>query len=177
MTKTIFGCLMVAGFLLATPLLHAADPTNTTGPTNPPTTTPPTTTSSLTIQTTKGPDGVFLTDSAGHSLYMFEIDNVGKSNCTGVCVKAWPPVTVADTHTPPTVAGDADSNMLSKPVTRDDGSIQVTYNDLPLYTFAGDKVAGDTKGQGMNAFGGHWYLVKPDGSKLMPSTSPAPRGR
>ena len=41
-------------------------------------------------------------------------------------------------------------------VKRPDGKIQVTYNGLPLYLFAGDSKAGDVKGQGV---GGIWHVV------------------
>ena len=37
-----------------------------------------------------------------------------------------------------------------------DGTIQVTYNGLPLYRFQGDKQPGDTNGQGV---GGLWSVV------------------
>jgi predicted lipoprotein with Yx(FWY)xxD motif len=42
--------------------------------------------------------------------------------------------------------------------TRTDGSLQVTYNDQPLYFFVGDTKAGDTTGQGV---GNVWYVVNP----------------
>ena len=38
----------------------------------------------------------------------------------------------------------------------DDGTLQVTYNGLPLYFFQNDKAPGDTNGSYPN-----WNLVKP----------------
>jgi predicted lipoprotein with Yx(FWY)xxD motif len=35
-------------------------------------------------------------------------------------------------------------------ITRADGTVQVTFNHMPLYYFSGDSVAGDTNGQGTN---------------------------
>jgi predicted lipoprotein with Yx(FWY)xxD motif len=39
----------------------------------------------------------------------------------------------------------------------------VTYGGKPLYHFAGDTAAGDTKGQGLN---GLWFVVRGDGSLI-----------
>jgi hypothetical protein len=44
----------------------------------------------------------------------------------------------------------------------------------------GDKKAGDSRGQGINRFGGLWYLVAPDGtantSLAAPASAAAPSG-
>ncbi len=52
-----------------------------------------------------------------------------------------------------------------------DGSVQVTYNSLPLYYFAGDKAAGDAKGQGVKSV---WYVIDPSGKTII--TAPAMAG-
>jgi predicted lipoprotein with Yx(FWY)xxD motif len=44
-------------------------------------------------------------------------------------------------------------------VTRPDGSIQVTYNQQPLYTFYLDQQPGDAKGNGFIDLGGTWHVV------------------
>jgi predicted lipoprotein with Yx(FWY)xxD motif len=54
---------------------------------------------------------------------------------------------------------------------RSDGKAQVTYNGHPLNTFSGDEKAGDTNGEGVNAFGGNWYVVDPSGKQIVTSTS------
>ena len=54
---------------------------------------------------------------------------------------------------------------------RSDGKAQVTYNGHPLYTFAGDQKPGDTSGQGVNAFGGLWYVVSPAGNQVTGTSS------
>jgi len=56
-------------------------------------------------------------------------------------------------------------------LTRSDGSVQVTYNGWPLYTYNHDMAAGDTNGQGYKSL---WYAVSPDGmqaSAAMPGSS------
>jgi hypothetical protein len=39
----------------------------------------------------------------------------------------------------------------------------VTYHGHPLYRFFLDKKAGQTKGQGLNFYGGKWYVVNANG--------------
>jgi predicted lipoprotein with Yx(FWY)xxD motif len=46
---------------------------------------------------------------------------------------------------------------------RKDGTTQVTYNDLPLYHFSGDKAAGDTNGQSLNDV---WWVVSTSGKPV-----------
>ncbi len=38
---------------------------------------------------------------------------------------------------------------------------QVAYNGHLLYRFAGDKLKGDAKGEGQQAFGGVWKVATP----------------
>jgi predicted lipoprotein with Yx(FWY)xxD motif len=54
--------------------------------------------------------------------------------------------------------------------TRADGTIQVTYNGLPLYYWVSDTKAGDTTGQGINGF------VVASVSGAVPSPSDAGKG-
>jgi hypothetical protein len=49
----------------------------------------------------------------------------------------------------------------------------VTYNHHPLYTFVKDKKAGQTNGEGVNAFGGAWDAISPTGTKVEPKPKPA----
>jgi len=51
-------------------------------------------------------------------------------------------------------------------ITRADGSAQVTYAGHPLYRFISDNAAGDSTGQGVNAFGAPWYVVSPSGAQI-----------
>jgi predicted lipoprotein with Yx(FWY)xxD motif len=75
------------------------------------------------------------------------------SACTGGCAKTWPGLTVAAGATP--VAGTGATGTLGT-TTRDDRSLQVTYNGLPLYFFSRDKAPGDSNG----VYTG-WVAVKP----------------
>jgi hypothetical protein len=72
------------------------------------------------------------------------------------------------THHVPVRRGGGSGITASKLGTtaRSDGKPQVTYNGHPLYTFANDQKAGDTSGQGLNAFGGPWYVLSPAGTAI-----------
>ena len=52
-------------------------------------------------------------------------------------------------------------------IERDDGTMQVTYEGLPLYYFSGDTAAGNIAGQGLN---GVWFLVDADGEAVTVDT-------
>ena len=102
--------------------------------------------------------GPVLTDANGMALYLFTNDTEGVSNCSADCATNWPPLTVeaeADA-----VAGDDVTGELGT-ITRDDGTLQVTIEGMPLYLYAGDTEAGDLSG---HQVGGVWFAVAPDGA-------------
>jgi len=100
--------------------------------------------------------GDFLTTADGHTLYVFANDGSNKSLCDGTCAESWPPMTVADAAG---ATGGPDVPGAVGTITRDDGTLQVTYENQPLYTFSGDTEVGDTKGNGVNDL---WFVAKPD---------------
>ena len=104
--------------------------------------------------------GQHITGEDGKSLYMFTPDTNTASNCTGDCAASWPPFTLDAGET---VKGGAGVTGAFTSVTRQDGSMQVTYAGHPLYYYSGDQAAGDTTGQGLFD---KWYLVKPDGTAV-----------
>jgi predicted lipoprotein with Yx(FWY)xxD motif len=106
--------------------------------------------------------GKILVDSQGRTLYLFKKDQGAKSACGGACATEWPPLRASGK---PTVGMGAKAAMVGT-TARSDGRPQVTYNGHPLYTFAGDNNAGDTSGQGLNAFGGSWFVVSPAGDEI-----------
>ena len=56
---------------------------------------------------------------------------------------------------------------------RPDRTLQVTLRGLLLYRFAGDRVAGQTRGSGIHLAGGVWALVLARAPKLPPIPPPA----
>lgn len=95
------------------------------------------------------PKGKVLANAKGMTLYTFDKDAPGKSNCNGPCAQNWPPLAAA---------ADAKPSGDWTVVTRDDGSKQWAYKGKPLYAWSKDAKPGDTTGDGFN---GAWRIAKP----------------
>jgi len=109
--------------------------------------------------------GNIVVDANGKTVYTLSADSPGVSTCSGACANAWPPVLVD-----PAMAGAmmTDASMQGVgTLQREDGSMQLTINGMPLYGFVRDTQPGDANGQGVNAFGGTWSVVP--GDQLMGS--------
>jgi len=111
--------------------------------------------------------GTILVDAQGRTIYLFQRDRGPTSTCSGACIAGWPAVT---THGTPHAAGGVAVAKLGV-TKRSDGSTQVTYAGHPLYYYAGDSAAGQTNGQGVNAFGAKWYVAGTSGSAITTQTS------
>jgi predicted lipoprotein with Yx(FWY)xxD motif len=106
--------------------------------------------------------GNVLVDTQGRTLYLFEQDKGATSTCTGSCAANWPPLQATGK---PSVGSGARPSLLGTS-RRSDGKLQVTYDGHPLYLFAQDSSAGQTNGQGVNAFGAFWYVLSPAGTAI-----------
>ena len=100
--------------------------------------------------------GAILVNAQGRTLYYFVPERGGRIVCTGQCTNVWPPVFAASMA--PT-AGATLPGQLG--VVARASSEQVTYNNWPLYTFAGDSGPDQTNGQGVFGFGGKWFVATP----------------
>lgn len=96
--------------------------------------------------------GTILTDSEGMTLYIFTRDEDGESTCYDQCAQNWPPLTVEGE---PEAADDVTGTLGT--TERDDGELQVTYDGMPLYYFAGDSEPGDATGEGVNDV---WFVIQ-----------------
>jgi predicted lipoprotein with Yx(FWY)xxD motif len=114
--------------------------------------------------------GNFLSGENGLSLYYFSKDHVGTGfnlqdfniTCYDECAKVWPPVLISSEKMEIIYGMGINSNLLNTRL-REDGSTQLTYNNIPLYYFARDRMTGDTYGHGIYDHGGYWYLISSQG--------------
>ena len=91
--------------------------------------------------------GGVLVDVNGMTLYTFDKDEAGKSNCYDKCAVNWPPAAA--------LAGDAAEGDFTL-VERNDGSKQWAYKGMPLYLWIKDTKPGDKTGDGV---GGVWHVI------------------
>jgi len=92
--------------------------------------------------------GPVMTTTRGMTVYTFDKDQPGRSNCYDACAKRWPPVT-AD--------GYAQEYGRMSLVSRTNGQRQWAYDGNPLYTYAEDSMRGDVKGDDV---GSVWHVVR-----------------
>jgi predicted lipoprotein with Yx(FWY)xxD motif len=89
-----------------------------------------------------------LADAQGFTLYTLSGEQGGKFLCTSsACVAKWHPVSASAVSS--SVGG-------LTTVKRPDGSAQLAYKGMPLYSFVGDKSPGEASGQGVKDNGGTW---------------------
>src|SRR5690606_3050634 len=92
-------------------------------------------------------------DAEGATLYLFENDMNGVSNCSGACLENWP-VFYDEDLTAPSNVSESDFGSID----RGGGVMQTTYKGWPLYYYADDNARGDVNGQGLNDV---WFVVPP----------------
>lgn len=88
------------------------------------------------------------TDGHGMTLYVYDLDLAGVSNCYGDCAEKW------------TAHVYSENDVLTEGwtlVKRTNGTMQLAYLGKPTYLFAGDKNKGDVHGDGLD---GVWHILK-----------------
>ncbi|MEA2780079.1 MAG: hypothetical protein QOK29_1623 [Rhodospirillaceae bacterium] len=92
--------------------------------------------------------GNVLSTPSGMTLYTYDKDVLGQSNCYGKCAEYWPPF-----------LGDATSRPAGSLtlISRSDGTMQWADNGKPLYTFVQDENHGDVKGDNFHTV---WHVVR-----------------
>lgn len=147
--------LTISGFLLAATSLVGC---SSTGASPTPSAAPASPTGPATVEAESVSDlgTVLVAGSNRMTVYIFTMDvkDSGTSACTGECLANWPALTVPAGSSP--TGGSGVTGTLGTITRTDDGSLQVTYNGLPLYFFINDKAPGDATGIYEN-----WEAVKP----------------
>lgn len=130
---------------------------------------PPTTTAAVAPTTTVAPKatvatatnaafGTILVDATGKTLYTFDKDTGGSSQCSGGCAGTWPALVLPAGVTTP-AAGTGVTNLTTVVRPDDPAKMQVAWNGKPLYNYSADSAPGDTRGDGI---GGIWHVAKAD---------------
>jgi predicted lipoprotein with Yx(FWY)xxD motif len=100
--------------------------------------------------------GDVLVDSSGAALYTNDMDTGSKIACTDQCLTEWVPV-AAPAGGSPTSDDSAVQDKLGT-LQRPDGTSQVTFGGMPLYSFVEDS-SGQVTGDGFtDAFGGTTFV-------------------
>ncbi|HEV3266602.1 MAG TPA: hypothetical protein VG014_13845 [Acidimicrobiales bacterium] len=140
------ACSVVPGAAVRTPY-GGAKPTFENGPAD-----------EVKIGNVSGLGGV-LVDGKGLTVYQFASDTQGApSKCAGLCAVGWPPLTLPPGTLAP-IAGPGIKSGLLGTEPRADGSVQITYNGWPLYTWPKDTAPGQATGQGLTNLGGRWWVI------------------
>ncbi|EKF40982.1 COG4315 family predicted lipoprotein [Nitratireductor indicus] len=102
------------------------------------------------IKTMESSGSEVLTDAKGMTLYIFDKDSAGMSNCYEQCAANWPPLMAGAN-----AMADGDFSL----VERKDGAKQWAHKGMPLYLWKNDMKPGDMSGDGVN---GVWHTAKAD---------------
>jgi predicted lipoprotein with Yx(FWY)xxD motif len=106
-------------------------------------------------------------NSKGKAVYELLPETTTKLLCTGKCLTFWFPVTVksrSDLSAATGIKGKLGAFMRK-------GTLQVTLNGHPLYTFIEDTKKGTAHGDNVHGFGGVWHLFQ-EGSATSSSAPP-----
>ena len=167
-----FGFVIAVGIPLALAACNSS--TKVVAPTTVPTPTSATSTTSSTLPasaTVASGSSAYgsIVEANGRTLYSLSVDTATTSKCTtSACTTLWQPLTSAATF------GSGVNKSLTGHIARQDGSQQITYGGHPLYLFEGDASPGQTNGEGINSFGGTWYVVSAStGQPVATASSPA----
>jgi predicted lipoprotein with Yx(FWY)xxD motif len=169
----MFRSLIPASVLLVAVVAACSGAGSTPAPTVAPATAAPTATAAtpaptLAFTVSLAPAGFFVGPN-GLTLYTFDKDTLGTSNCqASQCASNWPALTVA-TGTQLAIGAGLNASDFAT-ITRQDGTTQVTFKEIPLYNFAGDSAVGDKNGDGV---GGIWHLATKASTLPTPSAEPS----
>src|ERR1700757_4067097 len=119
--------------------------------------------------------GTVLVNERGQTLYLLTSEKGGKEiTCTQAngCTKVWPETLLTNGMTAAKAGSGVQSSLLGT-LKDASGSLEVTYNGWPLYTFSGDSGPDMANGEGITSFGGTWYVLNVSGNPVTSSQSPS----
>lgn len=117
-----------------------------------------------TVLIATAPDGAYLTDANGLTLYttLNDSPDSGQASCVASCAQLWPPLTVDGAPVAPAGLTGTLGTLTRPGENCGDANCpeitQVTYNGLPLYRYINDQQPGDRFAENL---GDIWSLVRP----------------
>ncbi len=138
----------VSAIRVAPTVVPAALPTPAAGPNG----------ESLTLQVVDNGEHVVITNSDGRPVYGNSRDRDDALFCVGECTESWIPLV----QTAALISAELDVTKY-RLIQRPDGTEQVVYNDIALYTWTGDSDVGLPLGTGV---AGIWFAVSVDGERI-----------
>ncbi len=155
---------LAASLLLAACGSSSSSNTTSSAASTQPATQSSSSSSAVAVKTASSSLGTILVDSQGMTLYHLSGEQGGKFICTSTaCLGVWHPLIAPSSGAP---SGEGVSLGTVK---RPEGTVQVTYKGTPLYTFAQDRQAGETNGQGIKDVG-TWSVITTSSSSAPSST-------
>lgn len=121
------------------------------------------TTITVTQNKTWGPT---LTLKDGFTVYRLTKDSTNKSTCTGKCATIWLPVVLAPGQKAAVGVGVTGLGSFA----RANGTKQVTFQGIPLYTFTKDTRSGEVSGNIKDGWG-QWWSINPKSPHTAPKKS------
>ena len=109
--------------------------------------------------------GVVLVDRKGQALYAFAPDKDRPGACTGPCAHVWPPIRLTIEMVIDTSPALEESLLTTEPdpERHQVGDRVVKFGGHVVHTYTREPTPGSAVGQGLNGYGGHWYLIYPSG--------------
>jgi len=153
--------LVIAASLVLAACGSSSSSTGSASPSTGPSPSPAATGATIAVAT-NSKLGQILVDGKGITVYLFVHDTGIASTCYTSCAQIWPPLL---TSGPPQAGTGATASLLGT-TTRTDGKVEATYAGHPLYYFVQDKQPGDATGQGVDGFGGLWWVLTPSGAAM-----------
>jgi predicted lipoprotein with Yx(FWY)xxD motif len=112
--------------------------------------------------------GTVLVNGRGYALYAFVPAEHGPTGCTGACATAWPPIRL-NIETAIDSSPALEESLVSTepdPEHHVVGDRVVKFAGHVLHTYTGDKSPGAVTGEGVESYGGRWYLIASSGALI-----------
>jgi predicted lipoprotein with Yx(FWY)xxD motif len=111
--------------------------------------------------------GSVVVDARGRTVYVLTADGRTNAPCTDAsgCTKIWPDLPLPSGVTAARAGAGLQPSLLG--TTKDsDGQRYPTYHGWRMYEFSSDSGPGQANGEGIQSFGGTWYVLSASGEPV-----------